>query len=520
MSAFEEEQGQTPLSDPSRTLETLEKRGDLYRLLVSNIRDYAIFALDRTGRIATWNAGAQRFKGYRANEIIGKHFSVFYPPEESAAGKPQFELVEAERTGSFEDEGWRVRKDGSRFWANVVITALRDQSGTLIGFAKVTRDLTERRQNEERLKLSEEKFRLLIEAVRDYGIFMLDLDGRIASWNEGAARMVGYSAEEIVGRHFSILYSPEEIAAGKPETELEEASRLGRFEDEGWRRRKDGSQFWANVILTTIHDAKGVPIGFAKITRDLTERKAADARALRDAKLIAQTEAASVAKSEFLAAMSHELRTPLNAIGGYVDLLGLGVRGPLTEEQREYLDRIRRSQKHLLAIISDLLNFSRIEAGQISYDIKPVVLREVFEIVAPMILPQAVSKSVDFQWQKPADDLVVRADRSRLEQILLNLLTNAVKFTELGGKIRMTSSPTNGQVRVEVADTGIGIPAESLSTIFDPFVQVGRSLTSSVEGTGLGLAISRDLATAMDADLSVESVPGKGSTFILLLPRG
>lgn len=372
----------------------------------------------------------------------------------------------------------------------------------------------------DKLERTGDLYRLLVESVRDYAIIALDSTGHVISWNPGAQNIKGYGRDEIIGKHFSILYPQDAVAAGKPAYELEEAVRVGRFEDEGWRVRKDGSRFWANVVITPLLDSGGRLVGFAKVTRDLTERKAAEARAMTDAKLVAQSEAASLAKGEFLAAMSHELRTPLNAIGGYVDLLALGIKGPVTEQQQEYLDRIRRSQKHLLAIISDLLNFSRIEAGQIKYDIRPVVVREVFDSVGSMIVPQAVAKSVDFQWQKVSNDLIVSADRSRLEQILLNLLTNAVKFTSEGGQVRMTSDSMNDHVRVEVVDTGIGINGEYLSAIFEPFVQVGRSLTSKTEGTGLGLAISRDLAHAMSAELKVESTPGKGSRFTLLFPRG
>jgi PAS domain S-box-containing protein len=371
----------------------------------------------------------------------------------------------------------------------------------------------------DKLDPDRDMYRLLVESVRDYAIFALDNTGHVITWNPGAQNIKGYSRDEIIGKHFSIFYPQDAVAAGKPAYELEEAVRVGRFEDEGWRVRKDGSRFWANVVITPLLGSGGRLVGFAKVTRDLTERKAAESRAMNDAKLLAQTEAASLAKSEFLAAMSHELRTPLNAIGGYVDLLAIGIKGPLTQQQQEYLDRIRRSQKHLLAIISDLLNFSRIEAGQIKYDIKPVPVREVFDSVGSMIVPHAIAKSVDFQWQKVSSDLIVSADRSRLEQILLNLLTNAVKFTNEGGQVRMISDPTNDHVRVEIVDSGIGIKKEDLSTIFEPFVQVGRSLTSNTEGTGLGLAISRDLAHAMSAELKVESTPGKGSKFTLVFPR-
>jgi PAS domain S-box-containing protein len=492
---------------------------DLYRLLVETVRDYAIFALGPRGHILTWNAGAERFKGWKAEEIIGRHFSVFYPPEDVAAGKPDFELVVAEAEGRLEDEGWRVRKDGSVFWANVVITALRNEAGTLVGFAKVTRDLSERRAAEEALRESEERFRLIVQSVRDYGIIMLDNSGRVASWNEGAERITGYTAEEIVGRHFSVFYQEEDLARGKPHRELRLARRNGRFEEEGWRVRKDGTVFWASVIIASLADATGQPIGFTKVTRDLTDRRAAQERKIADARRIAEIESANRAKSEFLATLSHELRTPLNAIGGYVDLLTLGVRGELNTQQLEDLDRIRRSQQRLLGIINDLLNFSRVEAGAVFYDLRPVSLDEAMSDLRPMIEPQAAAKNLELDWgQGRRSGLFVTADESKVEQVLLNLLTNAVKFTPAGGRIGVSQQAQGDRVAVLVEDTGIGIPPEQLERVFEPFVQVGRSLSSSHEGAGLGLAISRELARAMGGDLTVKSALGEGSTFTLWLP--
>jgi PAS domain S-box-containing protein len=253
----------------------------LYRLLVESVRDYAIFALDPAGHVLTWSAGAAGLKGYARTEIIGCHFSTFYPPEDATAGKPERELEEAARTGRLEDEGWRVRKDGTRFWASVVVTALRDEMGALVGFAKVTRDITERRRDEQALRESEERFRLLVESVRDYAIFMLDPEGNVATWNAGAERIKGYRAEEIIGRHFSAFYPEEKVATRFPQYELEVAAREGRFEDEGWRVRKDGTRFWANVVITALRDPAQQLVGFAKVTRDLTQRRAAEEQARR-----------------------------------------------------------------------------------------------------------------------------------------------------------------------------------------------------------------------------------------------
>jgi PAS domain S-box-containing protein len=361
-------------------------------------------------------------------------------------------------------------------------------------------------------------YRLLIEAVRDYAIFALDETGHVLTWNPGAQRFKGYTAEEIIGQHFSVFYPEEDRRAGKTEFELMMAEADGRFEDEGWRVRKDGTQFWANVVITALRNREGKLIGFAKVTRDLTERRNAELRAISDARRVAEAEAANRAKSEFLATMSHELRTPLNAIGGYVDLLSLGIRGPVTEQQQEDLERIRRSQQHLLGIINDLLNFSRLEAGRVAYDLREVQVRDVVEAVRAMVETQANRKELTMVWPEIPDTVVVRADKQKLEQILVNLLTNAVKFTLPDGRIEIKCESTPAVVKLAVIDNGIGIPSEKLAAIFEPFVQVGRTLSSVQEGAGLGLAISRELALAMGGDLQVHSRLEEGSTFTLSLP--
>ena len=362
-------------------------------------------------------------------------------------------------------------------------------------------------------------YQTMVEAVRDYAIFLLDPGGYIATWNVGAERLKGYSADEIIGQHFSVFFPPEAIAIGHPQQELELATRDGRFEEEGWRIRKDGTAFWASVVITAVRDETGELIGFAKVTRDLTERRNAEMRALADARRVAQAESANIAKSEFLTAMSHELRTPLNAIGGYTELLSLGLGGPITDEQTDYLERIRRSQQHLMRIISDLLNFSRIEAGQLSYDISQFSLHDVISAVVPLIDTQARAKNVIVTVEQQDENCVAMGDRPKVDQILFNLLSNAVKFTSAGGNVRVRCKAEAKSARIAVTDTGVGIPQDKLESIFEPFVQLGRSLSSAHEGTGLGLAISRDLARAMNGDLTVTSMVGAGSTFSLSLPR-
>jgi PAS domain S-box-containing protein len=502
----------------NRPARRIEGEG-LYRVLVESARDYAIFALDAAGHIITWNEGAERIKGYTRDEIVGQHFSVFYPPEDIAAGKPDRELADAIRDGRVEDEGWRIRKDGSAFWADVVITVLRDESGAVAGFAKITRDLTERRNAALALGRSEEQLRLLVQSVRDYAIFRLDVNGRVASWNTGAEAIKGYRPDEIIGSHFSAFYTPEDVAAGKPARALGIAAETGIYADEGWRVRRDGTSFWASVVISPLRAADGTVIGYAKVTRDLTERRAAQQRAISDARRVGEAEAASRMKSEFLTVMSHELRTPINATIGYAQLIDAGIGGSVTEQQRDYVARICTSQQHLLRIINDLLDYGRIAAKKITLDVSPVPMQFVVDAVLPMVEPQAATKGIELRCARSPSDVVVRADRIKAEQILLNLLSNAVKFTPAGGRISVTTSADGAWGRVAVRDTGPGIPADKAEAIFEPFVQLGRSLASGHQGTGLGLAISRDLAREMGGDVEVETTPGAGATFTIKLPR-
>ncbi|MGH7618720.1 MAG: ATP-binding protein, partial [Gemmatimonadaceae bacterium] len=346
----------------------------------------------------------------------------------------------------------------------------------------------------------------------------------------------------------------EDIAAKKPQRELAIALTEGKYEEEGWRIRKDGARFWASVVIAPVYGADGHHQGFAKVTRDLSERRAAEEQALDDARRLAAEEAqreaaeqsardlrtfadqlraqalelerrsaeaerANRAKSEFLAAMSHELRTPLNAIGGYAQLIDIGVSGPVTSEQKEQLGRIQRSQQHLLAIINDLLNFSRIEAGHVRYEIAPVMVADVLDASAAMIRPQAAATGIDVEVGPCSRTLLVAGDRTKVDQILLNLLSNAVKFTPAGGRISLSCGHANDRVWITVHDTGVGIPEALHEAVFAPFVQIGRTLANPKEGTGLGLAISRDLARAMNGDLTVESKERVGSAFTLTLPR-
>lgn len=362
-------------------------------------------------------------------------------------------------------------------------------------------------------------YQLLIESVRDYAIFVLDPTGHIATWNIGAERLKGYAPSEIIGSHFSKFYPPEDIESRKPWKELEIAKRDGRVEDEGWRIKKDGSRFWANVVITALRDESGTLVGFAKVTRDLTERRRSELKAIEDARRLAESQASNKAKSEFLAAMSHELRTPLNAIGGFAELLAMEIHGPITEQQKEDLTRITSSQRHLLGIINDILNFSRIEAGRIEYNVAEINLADTIHAVVQMVRPLAEAKGIKLIEDECPPGICGVGDLAKTEQILINLLSNAVAFTETGGQIMISCGFAEGGVWIRVRDTGVGIPVDKQESIFEPFVQVGRSLTTSHRGTGLGLSISRDMARGMNGDLTVESRVGQGSSFTLWLSK-
>ena len=509
--------------------EPLQHNEERFRLLVESVRDYAIFMLDPEGRVVTWNAGAERFKGYRAHEIIGQHFSRFYPPEALARGLPAHELEVAQATGTFEDEGWRVRQDGSQFWANVVITAMRAPDGQLLGFAKVTRDLTQRRHHEEALRRSEERFRLLVEGVSDYAIFMLDPNGRIATWNVGAERIKGYTAADIIGRHFSIFYPREARESGWPDHELQVAAEKGSFVDEGWRVRKDGSMLWANVTITALRHEDGRLLGFAKLTRDLTERRQAEAAELasrqRDELLQAERSArmeaqrATRMKDEFLATLSHELRTPLSAILGWTQVLRRAGQADKPVDLERAIDVIDRNARAQVKLIDDLLDLSRIMAGKVRLDVQPIALLDVVQAAVDSALPSAEAKDLRLTSRLDPAASMVHGDSARLQQVVWNLLTNAIKFTPRGGQVQVTLQRIGPRLELSISDSGIGIPASYLPHVFDRFSQQDSSTTRAFGGLGLGLAICRQLVELHGGSIRVSSAgEGHGATFVVELP--
>ena len=507
---------------------------DEFALLVDAVQDYAIFLLSPDGHIRTWNRGASRIMGYDQSEVVGKHFSLFYGADDLAARKPQTELEIAEREGRVEDEGWRIRKDGRRFWANTIITALRDQHGALLAFGKVTRDMTARREGEEQLRASREIFQLMVSSVRDYAIFMLDPEGRVATWNTGAERIKQYKPSEIIGKHFSTFYPEDDVRNGKPAWELDVARRDGSVEDEGWRVRKDGTRFWANVIITALYDDQGTLRGFGKVTRDITDRKLAEEtqQALmeqREARLKAEEERARAeasyrvaqeanrAKDEFLMTLSHELRTPMTAIVGWSRMLpSISPDDPLF---REAVNSIAAGAQLQSRIIDGLLDVSRIVSGKMRLSPETMEVGRVIMNAVDAVAQTAQAKKIRIESTLSPGLGMMVADPTRVQQVLWNLLANAVKFTPKGGTVQVAARRSSSQVQISVQDTGEGIDPQFLPHIFEPFRQAESPQTRVHGGLGLGLSIVRYIVEAHGGTVAAESEGrGKGATFTVNFP--
>ncbi|GAB3254715.1 PAS domain S-box protein [Chitinimonas naiadis] len=491
---------------PEQAVPPLNNDEEFYRLVVESMLDHAIYIVDPDGRIRSWNAGAEAIFGYQEDDIIGRQHSVLYTAAAIQQELPARTLAQVTEAGRADDEGRRLRKDGSTFLARINVNALHAPAGAPQGFVFRLYDLSPKHQEEAKLHQSEERFRRLVESVKDYAIFMLDPEGYITSWNAGAIRIKGYQPEEIIGRHFSSFYNAEDNAADKPTRELAEAIRSGRVEDEGWRIRKDGSTFWANVVITALRDEAGNLTGFAKVTRDMSDRKRLE-----------ELENSSRLISQFLATLAHELRNPLAPIRNAVSLMQL--TRTISPEIAQARDLIDRQLTHLTRLVDDLLDIGRITTGKLLLQLEQVELADIIAMSIEAARPLTESRQQQVRVEAPRAPIILQADKIRLVQVVQNLLNNASKFSPSGSVITVRIALDSKAVLVSVEDQGCGISESMLESIFDLFVQEDHGGKSHEAGLGLGLSLCRSLAMLHGGRIAASSPGlGKGSMFSLHLP--
>jgi len=500
---------------PSKTNSIEEMR---FRLLIDAVVDYAIYMIDPDGIITSWNSGARRFKGYEEAEILGQHFSRFYTDEDRRAGLPQRALDTAINEGRFEGEGWRVRKDGTHFWSHVVIDPILDPTGKLLGFAKITRDLTDRKMAEETLKQSEQQFRLLVQSVTDYAIYMLNPDGRLTNWNQGAQRIKGYRPEEVIGKHFSIFYTAEDREAGEPQRALETATREGRFENKAWRVRKDGTRFYAHVVVDPIWGETGTLLGFAKITRDITEATLAqqDLERTREALFQAQK---MQAIGQLSGGIAHDFNNLLTVILGNLEI----VRKRVADDPKvmRLIDNATQGALRGVSLTQRMLAFARRQ--ELKYE--SVDIPGLIEGISGL-LRSSLGPAVQLETRFSPGLVPVMADNNQLELAVLNLATNARDAMPHGGKIVISAqteevhdhsalSLAPGQyVCMSIADTGEGMDAGTLASAMDPFFT-----TKGVgKGTGLGLSMVHGFIEQLGGRFILKSKAGSGTRAELWIP--
>lgn len=500
-----------------RFLASLTQEGR-YRLLVEAVTDYAIYMLDSSGIVTSWNPGAQRFKGYTAAEIIGHHFSRFYSEEDQKAGLPARALETAAREGKFETEGWRIRNDGTRFWAFVVIDPIRDPSGEIIGFAKITRDLTERKAAEEKLKQSEQQFRLLVQGVTDYAIYLLDLDGRVTNWNPGAQRIKGYLPHEIIGQHFSRFYTDEDRATNEPQKALETVQRDGRFEKENWRVRKDGTRFWAHVVIDAVRNEAGEIVGYAKITRDITELKEAQEKLEKVREVSLQSQKME-AIGQLTGGIAHDFNNLLTAVLGSLELLRK--RLPDDPKSMALLENAAQGAQRGTTLTQRMLAFAR------NQELKQEVI-DIPELVRGMkeLLQRSLGPSHRIETRFPLALKAIEADANQLEMALLNLTVNARDALDDDGEIIVAAreeniAPGNSSglkpgpyICLSVIDRGKGMDEVTLRKATEPFF----TTKGLGKGTGLGLSMVHGFAEQSGGRFILQSQQGEGTTAELLLP--
>lgn len=503
------------MSDDRTKINAIEEMR--FRLLIDAVVDYAIYMIDPDGIITSWNAGAKRFKGYEEAEILGQHFSRFYTEEDRKAGLPQRALDTAIHEGRFEGEGWRVRKDGTHFWSHVIIDPIRDPSGKLLGFAKITRDLTDRKMAEETLKQSEQQFRLLVQSVTDYAIYMLAPDGRVTNWNLGAQRIKGYRPEEVIGQHFSMFYTPEDREADEPQRALEIATREGRFENKAWRVRKDGTRFFAHVVVDPIWGETGTLLGFAKITRDITEVTQAQQALEKTREALFQAQKMQ-AIGQLSGGIAHDFNNLLTVILGNLEI----VRKRAADDPRitRLLDNATQGALRGVSLTQRMLAFARRQELKTESVEIPALIQGITGLMRSSLGPAV---SIESRFAPELEP--VMADVNQLELAVLNLATNARDAMPDGGKLIISAqthevhdqklSLTAGRyVCLSVTDTGEGMDDATLASAMDPFFT-----TKGVgKGTGLGLSMVHGYMEQLGGRFILKSRKDVGTTAELWLP--
>jgi PAS domain S-box-containing protein len=490
---------------------------DPFRLLVEAVKDYGIFMLDPAGNVSSWNPGAAQIHGYKAEEVIGQHVSCFYTADDVAAGKPQRGLQIALEEGRFEEEGLRLRKGGATFWAIVTITGIHDSFGQHVGFANVTRDITERKQAEDLLRASEERLRLLVEGVQDYAIIMLDPTGKVATWNQAAERLTGYQAKEIIGQHFACLSTADDVASGLPERILQQAVAQGRYEEEGWRARNNGSRFWANVVITALLDAAGTLRGFASVSRDLTQHR----RAQELENQLRQVQKLEVV-GQLAGGVAHDFNNLLTIISGNSELL-LGML-PSNDPKRESVKEISEAGERAAGLTRQLLSFSR----QAVLETKVLDLNEVVK-ETEKLLGRIVEEDILLTAVLDPNISRIKVDPVQIGQVLMNLAVNARDAMPQGGKLTIETSDIQldeayatqhpdckpgRYVKLAISDNGCGMTPEVKAHIFEPFF----TTKGPGKGTGLGLATVYGIVQQSGGSIDLYTEPGYGTTFMIYLP--
>lgn len=535
---------ETRVRELSGTVEALRRSEERYQRMISEVQDYAIILLSKDGIIESWNAGAERIKGYTAEEIKGKSFRIFYTEEDRRNGLPDRLLGQALEEGLAHYEGWRVRKDGSRFWGGISMTALHDSTGQVVGFSKVTRDLTERRENEmtirkyvedlrmknEMLHESEERYHLMVSEVEDYAIMLLNVDGYIQNWNKGAEKIKGYSAGEVIGQHFSIFYSLPDRKKGIPQMVLEIARSKGKAVHEGWRLRKDGSMFWGSIVMTRLHNKEGALIGFTKVTRDLTEKKTTDEKLMAATVKLAEKNKELERKNEELSSFayisSHDLQEPLRKIQTFSDRVLELEYNNLSEKGRDYFDRIQRGAERMQKLIRDILAYSRANTADKKLetsDLNEILTQAKNELEIQMQEKKAVVESASLP--------TLKVIPFQIQQMFNNLLSNALKFSRPGvaPHIRVQAEEVSADSlkpavalnasqywHISFSDNGIGFDPVYEKRIFEVFQRLHDRMEYG--GTGIGLAICKKIVENHHGMITATGIPNQGATFDIYLP--